>query len=146
MRTEKVVSKNVNELNVGRVASQVCKQVDGIEHVYSREELRAMYEFLSENGECYYISIREGGPTNSGFWRLIGDVSLWDGRMAVVICREFQNRHLGRQVIAALVARAKEIGWKEVGAEVYAFNGQSRRAFEAAGFERRGEEWYVRRT
>ena len=64
----------------------VCRQVDNIDHVYTSERLNAMYTYLSTHGACYYISYRGV---------LVGDVSLQNsGELAIVICREYQNRHL----------------------------------------------------
>ncbi len=45
----------------------VCKQVDNIDHVYDIDRLHAMYDFLSSNGNCYYIQYQG---------KLVGDVSL----------------------------------------------------------------------
>lgn len=68
----------------------VCRQVDNIDHVYTSERLNAMYTYLSTHGACYYISYRGV---------LVGDVSLRNsGELAIVICREYQNRHIGRPV------------------------------------------------
>ena len=67
----------------------VCRQVDNIDHVYTSERLNAMYKYLSTHGACYYISYRGV---------LVGDVSLRNsGELAIVICREYQNRHIGRR-------------------------------------------------
>ena len=69
----------------------VCRQVDNIDHVYTSERLSAMYTYLSTHGACYYISYRGV---------LVGAVSLRNsGELAIVICREYQNRHIGRRCI-----------------------------------------------
>lgn len=115
----------------------LCRQVDRIDHVYDLELLKRMYGYLSGYGECYYIKY-----CDQGRWRLVGDVSLYNGMIAIVICREYQNRHIGRAVIDAMIARAKEVGWQALEAEVYDFNVQSQKAFEAAGFVRSAEEIY----
>lgn len=110
--------------------TELCKQVDGVAVPYDRERLGRMYRFLSSKGECYYIKVKEKGR-----WRLTGDISLWNGMISVVICREYQNRHIGRKAVAALLGRAKEVGWTCVDAEVYEFNRQSRRMFLSVGFQ-----------
>lgn len=72
----------------------VCRQVDNIDHVYTSERLNAMYKYLSTHGACYYISYRGV---------LVGDVSLRNsGELAIVICREYQNRHIGPPGVSAL--------------------------------------------
>ncbi len=117
----------------------VCRQVDGIDHPYDLDRLKRMYRYLSSRGECYYIKYRDRGR-----WRLVGDIALYEGKLAIVVCREHQNCGIGRVAIGALVGRAIELGYRQVEAEIYAFNKQSRRAFEAAGFRQVGEELYVK--
>ena len=116
----------------------VCKQVDNIDHVYDMEKLKTMYRYLKNEGECYYIKYKENGR-----WRLIGDISLYRGKIAVVIARPWQNRHLGRACVRALLERAKCVGCKQVEAEIYPFNLQSRKMFLSVGFVRVSEEKYV---
>ena len=112
----------------------VCRQVDNIDHVYTLDRLNNMYTYLSTHGECYYIRYRD---------ELVGDVSLRDnGEVSIVVCKEYQNRHIGRRCIADMLALAKEKGLKEVKANIYAFNTQSQRMFESMGFQRISEEWY----
>lgn len=45
---------------------ELCKQVDNIDHVYSLDKLKRMYEYLSTHGDCYYIEYKDC---------LIGDVT-----------------------------------------------------------------------
>ena len=112
----------------------VCKQVDNIDHVYTLEMLNNMYDYLSTHGDCYYISYRGN---------LVGDVTLRDnGEVCIVICKEWQNLHIGRRCIVDMLALAKEKSLKEVKANVYSFNRQSQKMFEAVGFHKISEEWY----
>ncbi len=61
----------------------VCKQVDNIDIPYTIERLDAMYNYLSSNGDCYYIEFNN---------TLVGDVSIFnDNEIAIVISKEFQN-------------------------------------------------------
>ena len=64
----------------------------------------------------------------------MGDISLCGGAVSIVIAPEYQNRHIGRAALTGICRRAKEIGLSHLDAEIYAFNAQSRRAFEAMGF------------
>ena len=112
----------------------VCKQVDDIDHVYTLEMLDRMYSYLSTHGDCYYICY---------LGDLVGDVCLRDdGESCIVVCKEYQNLHIGRRCIRDMLELAKEKGMKEVKAKIYSFNTQSQRAFEAAGFTRVSEECY----
>ena len=117
----------------------LVKQVDNSEEPYTIEKLRRMYAYLCEKGECYYIHLKENDE-----WKLIGDVSLYEGKTAIVIAKEYQNRHIGRLVIHAMAERAGSLGWKELGAEIYSFNVQSQKAFKAAGFEHISGDWYAK--
>lgn len=113
---------------------QLCKQVDNIDYVYSLERLKAMYHYLDTHGECYYIQY-EG--------ILVGDVTLQDsGELSIVICKEYQNRHIGRACIQKMIERAKEKGMHTVKANIYSFNTQSRKMFQSLGFQKAAEEQY----
>ena len=112
----------------------VCKQVDNIDHAYSMETLVAMYTYLSTHGDCFYISY---------CGKLVGDVSLRDNNeVCIVVCKEYQNMHIGRRCIGAMIGLAKEKKIPEIKANIYSFNAQSRRMFESIGFKQIDEEWY----
>ncbi len=113
----------------------VCKQVDNRDTPYDLGLLHRMYDYLSTHGNCYYIEYRGA---------LVGDVTLCDNaEIAIVVCREFQNQHIGRRCVLDMLKLAREKGMAQVKANIYAFNKQSRRMFQAAGFEKMDEEWYV---
>ena len=58
-----------------------------------------MYDYLSSNGD-FYIEY-EG--------ELVGDVSLREnGEIAIVVCKEYQNRHIGRRCVLDMLKLAKE--------------------------------------
>ena len=105
--------------------------VDGEADRYSPERLKRMYEYLDAHGELYFIEIREDAR-----WVPIGDVTFWQTDMPIVIGDPaWRGKGIGRQVVTALIARGKALGFPklEVG-EIYDFNPGSRRCFEAAGF------------
>ena len=78
----------------------VCKQVDNIDHTYDLETLHNMYDYLSIHGDCYYIEYQGV---------LVGDVSLRENKeVAIVICKEYQNRHIGRKCVMDMLQLAKE--------------------------------------
>lgn len=112
----------------------VCKQVDNRDEPYDLELLHCMYDYLSSNGDCYYIEY-EG--------KLVGDVSLRDnGEIAIVVCKEYQNQHTGRRCVLNILKLAKEKGMNKVKANIYSFNKQSQTMFQSIGFVKTEEEWY----
>lgn len=112
----------------------VCKQVDDRDTPYDVELLHRMYDFLSTHGDCYYIEYQGV---------LVGDVSLREnGEIAIVVCREFQNRHIGRRCVLEMLRLAGEKGMARVRANIYSFNRQSQRMFLSVGFVQTDEEWY----
>lgn len=114
---------------------QLCKQVDNIDFVYSLDRLKAMYNYLSAHGDCFYIEY-------DGV--LVGDITLRENEeISIVICKEFQNKHIGRKCVANILELAKEKGMKQVKAEIYSFNEQSRKMFVSLGFEHTEEDWYA---
>ena len=101
----------------------VCKQVDN-----------RMYDYLTVHGDCYYIEYKGV---------LVGDVSLRENsEIAVVVCKEYQNQHIGRRCVLEMLKLAREKGMEQVKANIYSFNGQSQRMFQSVGFEKTAEEWY----
>ncbi len=117
--------------------SDVCKQVDNRDSPYDRKLLSQMYRYLAKAGECYYLKFRENGRS-----RLVGDITLYNGEIAIVICKEYQNRHLGRKAVEAIVNRARQVGWTKVDAEIYSFNQQSQKMFRSVGFQQIAPERY----
>ncbi len=113
----------------------LCKQVDNIDAVYDLDKLNQMYHYLDTHGDLFYIAY-DG--------TLCGDVCLQKtGELSIVICKEYQNRHIGRAVIRGMLAIAAEKGFSQCYAEIYPFNIQSRKMFEALGFVKEDEERYV---
>ena len=114
---------------------ELCKQVDNIDHVYTMEILKSMYFYLSTYGNCYYIEYKG---------HLVGDVTLKnDGEISIVICREYQNQHIGRRCIQNMIELAREKGMTQVKAEIYPFNKQSQKMFLTIGFEHFDKNQYI---
>lgn len=113
---------------------ELCKQVDHIDDVYSLDRLKRMYDYLSTHGDCYYIQYQN---------QLVGDISLHNGEISIVVCKEFQNRHIGRRCIQNILGLAREKGLRQVKAEIYAFNEQSKKVFLTLGFKSVEKNWYV---
>ena len=73
----------------------------------------------------------------------MGDVSLRDnGEIAIVICKEYQNRHIGRRCVNDMIILAKKKGMTSVRANIYSFNKQSQKMFKSLGFHSIGDEWF----
>ena len=115
--------------------AQLCKQVDNRDFVYDLPLLKRMYHYLDTHGELFYIEYRGV---------LCGDVSLrTTGELAIVICKEYQNKHIGRKVIEKMLELARERGLAECFAHIYSFNTQSQKMFESVGFVPQDEEHYI---
>ena len=112
----------------------VCKQVDNRDEPYDLELLHRMYDYLCLNGDCYYIEYRGN---------LVGDVSLRDNtEVAIVVCKDYQNQHIGRRCVKEMIKLAREKGMKTVQANIYSFNEQSKKMFESIGFIKTDDEWF----
>lgn len=113
----------------------LCKQVDNRDTVYDLALLERMYTYLDRHGDLFYIQYKG---------ELCGDVCLQpSGEVNIVIAAPFQNKHIGRRVIGALVALAKEKNIPALHAEIYSFNVQSQRMFLSVGFRKTGAEQYI---
>ena len=114
---------------------ELCRQVDNIDHAYTMETLKSMYFYLSTHGDCYYIEYKG---------QLVGDVTLkTDGEISIVVCKEYQNKHIGRRCIKNVIELAREKGIPQVKAEIYPFNKQSQQMFLAVGFEHFDNDRYI---
>ena len=112
----------------------ICKQVDNRDKVYDLDLLKGMYKYLNKNGYLYYIKYKG---------RLCGDVCLqYNGEVAIVIAKEYQNKHIGRMVMLRIIELAKENNYNKLIANIYSFNKQSQKMFESIGFKRVDEEKY----
>ena len=117
--------------------AELCHQVDNKDRVYDLPILKNMYQYLDSHGDLFYIE-SEG--------MLCGDVCLQEnGEISIVICKEYQNRHIGRAVIGKILELARGKGYTECFAEIYPFNIQSRKMFASMGFAQKNEETFVYR-
>ena len=115
----------------------ICKQVDNIDFAYDLTRLKNMYNYLAKKGECYYIKYKVKNR-----FVLVGDISLCEDKIGLAICKQYQNLHIGRKCVDALLERAKQLGIPKVDAEIYDFNTQSQKMFLAVGFVKTGNEMY----
>ncbi|MGQ7382922.1 GNAT family N-acetyltransferase [Streptococcus suis] len=106
--------------------------VDGDKERYSHDLLNRMYDYLSKNGECYFIEIFEDNQ-----FIPIGDVTLFADDFAIAIGdKRYWNKGIGTKVLQRMVERARELGFVEILVEeIYDWNLGSRKLFEKCGFE-----------
>lgn len=113
----------------------LVKQVDNVEEPYTIEKLNRMYSYLDTHGDCFYIEYEK---------ILVGDITLCDdGEISIVICRDYQNKHIGRKCVFDMIELAKEKGFNRVYAKIYSFNAQSQKMFQRVGFKKEDNELYV---
>lgn len=113
----------------------LVKQVDNVEEAYTIEKLNRMYSYLDTHGDCFYIEYEK---------ILVGDITLCDdGEISIVICRDYQNKHIGRKCVFDMIELAKEKGFNRVYAKIYSFNAQSQKMFQRVGFKKEENELYV---
>ena len=115
--------------------TDLVKMVDNRDTPYDIPLLHRMYDYLSENGDCFYIEY-------DGV--LVGDVTLLsNGEIAIVISKEHQRKNIGRRCVREMLSLAKERGMTEVKAVIYTFNIPSQRMFVSLGFRKTGDEEYT---
>ena len=109
--------------------------VDGVKLPYSQETLEAMYSYLDQHGELFWIEVKEKGE-----WFPIGDVTLSQDNLPIVIGNSaYQHRGLGKKILSTLIELARVKGWKELRVkEIYTYNHASRRCFKSLGFVENG--------
>lgn len=113
---------------------ETVKLVDGENaHIYDEEKLAAMYHYLNNKGELYFIEIKSRDK-----FIPIGDVTFWQKDMPIVIGdKDYRGMGIGYKVIKALVARGIELEFDKLYiGEIYSYNIASQKAFEKAGFKR----------
>ncbi|HFI0101645.1 TPA: GNAT family N-acetyltransferase [Streptococcus suis] len=106
--------------------------IDGDQERYSLDLLDRMYDYLSKNGECYFIEIFEDDQ-----FIPIGDVTLFADDFAIAIGdKRYWKKGIGTKVLHRMVERAKELDFMEILVEeIYDWNTGSRKLFEKCGFE-----------
>ena len=109
--------------------------VDGVWEPYTREKLAAMYTWLDQHGELYFIEVREGET-----WLPIGDVTFGQEDMPIVIGEKaYRGRGIGKKVVEKLVERGRQLGYEFLRVkEIYDYIEASRGLFEAVGFRPTG--------
>ncbi|WP_099878091.1 GNAT family N-acetyltransferase [Streptococcus suis] len=106
--------------------------IDGDQERYSLDLLDRMYDYLSKNGECYFIEIFEDNQ-----FIPIGDVTLFVDDFAIAIGDKlYWKKGIGTKVLHRMIERARDVGLEEILVEeIYDWNTGSRKLFEKCGFE-----------
>ena len=106
--------------------------IDGDQECYSLDLLNRMYDYLSKNGECYFIEIFEDDQ-----FIPIGDLTLFADDFAIAIGdRRYWKKGIGTKVLHRMIERAREVELEEILVkEIYDWNTGSLKLFEKCGFE-----------
>lgn len=101
------------------------------EKTYDIFVIERMYRFLSSIGELYFIEIFE-----NGCWEAIGDVTLSEQNMPIVLGEEkYRGKGIGTKIISKLIDRAKAIKLSKICIPaIYKYNIRSRNLFLSLGF------------
>ncbi|WP_066507057.1 GNAT family N-acetyltransferase [Abyssisolibacter fermentans] len=104
--------------------------------VYTMNEINRMYTYLDKIGELYFIEVFKDNK-----WKAIGDVTLSDKNMPIVIGDEdYWGKGIGNEVIKKLLQRAKDIGMKKIEIQtIYHYNERSKNLFTSLGFKKNKE-------
>ena len=105
--------------------------VDGVKSPYSPASLEAMYSYLDQHGELFWIEVKEKGE-----WFPIGDVTLSQDNLPIVIGNPaYQHRGIGKKVLSTLIELARVKFFNDTATtEIYTYNHASRRCFKSLGF------------
>lgn len=93
--------------------------------------IKGMFEWLNNNGELYYIQIKEEQDYIS-----IGDVTIKDVNPPITIWYEkYRFIGIGTKVMKTVIKRIKELGYEKITVTtIYKWNLSSQRMHEKLGF------------
>ena len=95
------------------------------------EYIKGMFKWLNNNGELYYIQVKDGQDYIS-----IGDVTIKDVNPPITIWYEkYRFNGIGTKVMKTVIKRIKELGYEKItGTTIYKWNLSSQRMHEKLGF------------
>lgn len=113
----------------------VYKNSEGISDsskIPDEKYVRKMYEYLSENGELYFIELMKNGT-----FIPIGDVTLKEENPCIAIgVAQYRGIGIGKKAMRAIIERAKKLGiQKFYGSSIYDYNIISQKMHESLGFK-----------
>lgn len=117
----------------------ILKFSEDRKEAYDQKTIEKMYRYLNGIGQVYIIEYFDE------IWRPIGDVTLSDQTMPIIIDPTYISKGIGKKVIMFLLKRAELLGMKRVKLKgIYLFNEHSQRLFKSCGFtEIARDEVYV---
>jgi RimJ/RimL family protein N-acetyltransferase len=112
---------------------ELVKLVDGPSAVlYTPEKLKKMYDYLTNQGEVYFIEILR----NDSYYP-IGDVGLSKENLPIVIGdKNYQGLGIGKKVVSKLISMAKELDFTYIKVEIFDYNIPSQKLFTSLGFKK----------
>lgn len=115
---------------------ELVDNCDGKEaSLYDMDKLNRMYSFLSIMGELYFIEMQYGDK-----WVPVGDVTLSEENMPIVIARDYWGHGIGKRAISCLIERARQIGLQKIFVPaIYHYNDRSKNLFTSMGFKKVSE-------
>ena len=96
---------------------------------YKLEDIQRMYQYLNKKGQVYVIEYKEDQ------WEPIGDVTLAEDTMPMVIIPKYQGKGIGSIIIKRLIDEAKRLGYKKLALSgIYLYNIPSQKMYGKCGF------------
>lgn len=97
---------------------------------YKMDDIQRMYRYLSGKGRVYVIEY------GKDVWQPIGDVTLAEDTMPMVIVPEYQGRGIGSLIIKKLIEEGRVLGYKKMTLSgIYIYNLPSQRMYAKCGFK-----------
>lgn len=139
LRLRKIVRSDYQSALTWYADPKILYFSEGRESPYTLREVTRMYDYLENIGSVFFIEYFEA------FWKPIGDVTLSEMTMPIVIDSHYTNRGIGKEVILYLLDIAKEKGFKQISLKgIYLYNDVSQNLFKSCGFvETNRDERYV---
>lgn len=139
LRLRKVVRSDYKSALRWYADPKILHFSEGRNRPYNLTDLTRMYDYLEKVGTVFFIEYFEE------FWKPIGDVTLSEIMMPIVIESLYTNKGIGKEVILYLLDLAKEKGYKQISLKgIYLYNDVSQKLFKSCGFfETKRDEKYV---
>lgn len=97
---------------------------------YEKKDIENMYRFLRQKGLVYVIEYKEEN------WTGIGDVTLSENTMPMILMPEYQGLGIGYQVIMTLLDKGKKMGYEKIALSgIYLYNERSLAMYKKCGFK-----------
>ncbi|WP_256924798.1 GNAT family N-acetyltransferase [Candidatus Enterococcus mansonii] len=122
------------------------RNIIGTPTIYTKEQIKQMYEWQNEHGLLYYIEFDTGNKR----FQTIGDVWLSEDDYAIVIDKEFRNRRIGQRVTKYFIYKSKKLGREFITvSEIFNWNKASQKMFTRLKFypfKEQKDSWSYRKS